>query len=161
MVNEYRNFIELFDELKGISKNHLQEIGVILRDKIIQDTKAGKMQNGASGLSYVSGRYKNKKSKGIAAPNQISTNVSYVDMTLTGKLWENFKVVGGTGNFCWLEYGASDIDKIEVANRFNREIVGISKENQEMVTRMVENKLADIVEAICGVSDNLEIRIGN
>lgn len=128
----------------NIPYNKAKEIGQKTVQDIYEDFKAGLFQNGQSGLQYISQQYKRYKANGMnrfVKKGRLkayygrtieSTNTSYVDMTLTGRLKKGLHLKGFSKGSWLFSYRPEDAGKIEGNQKYGREVVGLNDKNKEL-----------------------------
>ena len=122
-----------------------------MKGLIYNDARKGIMQNGKSGFQYRSVDYANLKADG-AYGRQASRNVDYVDMTLTGDLWNRI-AFKSEENLAELNFDENDTNKILHNLKYNRVINDLSDENLETITDNFIVKLADNIEQLNGIEE--------
>lgn len=139
------------NQLAILTKEDWRKIGAYANKLIQNDFAVGKFQNNRSGLSYRSQEYKRYKVNGmkkISGQGRLkiyygqpieSTNVSFVDMTLTGRLKKSLAIKQDLPNGIRSGYSTSDKNpgKILGNRRYGREVLGLSDENQKKVKVLV------------------------
>lgn len=134
----------------------LKFVGEQAKFAIEQDAKKGVMQDGLSGLDYRSINYSMAKMKGQFV-GQISNQTNYVDLTLTGEMWNNM-TVEATNNSVTIAYSELDRHKVLRNQKWGRDIVGLNQKNIEMVALQLSDIIAENI--INKVHDDIQIELG-
>lgn len=133
-----------FSEVTVLDESYIKTELERVRELIREDAKKGIMQDNASGLQYKDKDYIRKKRKGFY-PRQISTNTSYVDMTLTGDLFKNMQVKS-VENQGELIVAPEDGFKVSENEKRGRIIIGLREDNVDIITTDVVNQMAKNIE---------------
>lgn len=130
-----------------------RKVGQLAIQWIREDAKSGKMQttDGNSRKPYYSRQYAKYKANDMRkldgkrlssgyATSITSNQTSYVDMTLTGRMFRGLHVVPGsaTSTGVTLGYRSEDAGKV-IGNRdkYGRDVANLNKENREKVKQMI------------------------
>lgn len=140
-----------FSKMDDFTSDFMLSQAEAMKELIYNNARKGIMQNGARGLQYRSIDYANLKADG-AYGRQASKNVDYVDMTLTGDLWNRI-AFKSEENLSELNFNEADTNKILHNLKYNRVIDDLSDENLETITDNFVIKLADNIEQLNGIEE--------
>lgn len=147
-------------EIKNIVKfnaEQFKEIGKDTMDAIRAEASKGIMQNDTSGHSYRNKVYISKKRRG-KFKRQISTNVAFVDMTLTGDLWNRRKLLADDNGFV-IMYDNADKGKVERAFDMGRDITTISNHNADIIVSQLEDIVEENIDNLSKIIDEIKLGI--
>jgi len=126
-------------------------------DAIRAEASKGIMQNDTSGHSYRNKVYISKKRRG-KFKRQISTNVAFVDMTLTGDLWNRRKLLADDNGFV-IMYDNADKGKVERAFDMGRDITTISNYNADIIVLQLEDIVEENIDNLSKIIDEIKLGI--
>ena len=145
-----------FEKAVIFDKSLFDSIGNKMIETIKTDSSKGLMQDNSSGLSYRNQKYIREKGKGIASSRQISRQTSYVDMTLTGDMWNRMSA-NATNNSVEIIYAKSDTNKVLNNLEYGRDITTLNQKNIELVAIDIAEQISkNIIEQ---VNKDIEIKL--
>ena len=109
------------------------------------ELKANRMQTQGKD---VKGKSKPEKVKSLKGVSIVSSNTSFVDMTLTGQTLRGLKITETTPNGVQVSFNIRDLWKI-VGNQkpgLNRRIVGLNKKNREALIKIEDNQVSQAIK---------------
>lgn len=139
-ANEMRRFT------KGEGKVWSDKEGFAFGRTYFQNKKAKKWKivRGEHGGTRKMLVHQGRRISGYEAGGIDSTNTSFVDMTLTGKLGKGLKVKEpiDNGRGIWVGYDPKDAGKILGNERYGRYVRGLNTKNQQIVKQMLLEEYA-------------------
>jgi hypothetical protein len=131
-------------------------IGSHIKHEISLDSSKGLMQDDKSGLQYRNKKYIREKGKGIASPRQISNQTAFVDMRLTGDMFNDMTVTP-TDKSVEIAYNKRDTNKILNNLEYGRDITTLNQKNLDWVATEIAERIGDnIIEQ---VNKDIEIKL--
>ena len=128
------------EDVAIFSRRFMEELGAIMKDRIILDADEGKFQNNKKKLKYKSAEYKLRKKAGKAGKKGVSTDTetSFVNMRLTGDTLNRIKGVGTKNGFA-ITYANGEI--VEGNAKRGYDLYGLSDKNMSYLATHLENEI--------------------
>lgn len=139
------------------------EIGFkILKKEPPKDAKIGLMQDNKQKLPYHSKQYMRYKANGMKRFTDgkrlksyvglpiVSKQTSFVDMTLTGRMWKGLFVKKADKFSVTMSFDPADKGKIIGNRKYGREVVGINDKNKALVENRIRKKLSKNMRQVFG-----------
>ena len=108
------------------------------------ELKANRMQTQGKNAK---GKTKPEKVSSLKGVSIVSTNTTFVDMTLTGQTLRGLKITETTPNGVQVAFNIRDLWKI-VGNQkpgLNRRLVGLNKKNMNKLAEMTDNEIRQMI----------------
>ena len=118
-----------------------------LHTKLIKTKKKGggweySIKGSEIGKTKKGYKNKNKRIDGYEGVSISSTETSFVNLELTGKLKQGLKIKETTDDSVTLSYRQEDIGKILGAESLGRSIVGLNDKNKDLAVEMIKQELS-------------------
>ncbi len=146
-----------FEKAVEFEVSDMQYIGEQSKVAIEFDAKKGIMQDDTAGHSYRSYNYVINKSKN-KYPRQISNQTSFVDMTLTGDMWDRM-TIESTNNSTTIKFSDLDRHKVIRNREWGRDLVGLNTKNKEMVVDLLNDIIVSNIEEKVNQDISMEMSI--
>ena len=148
--------MKLGDVLK-IQPNDWMRLGELIAKWVRKDMEKGVMQNDTQGHRYSRqyARYKanemrrftdGKRLKQYYASPIESTQTSYVDMTLTGRLKRSLQPLRALSNGVRMAFGSENTGKILGGQKLGRDVVGLNENNQKKTLEWIASQIDEKIE---------------
>jgi len=142
-----------FEKMTSFTTEYMASIAFAIKNLVQEDARKGIMQDNSSGLGYKSRKYTAQKSKGTyngtgrRGNAQVSTNTSYVDMHLTGDLFDSM-TISSTPETAIVAVDPLDEDKITTNEHLGRVIIDLRDENVDTITEKIAQQINDNIEEL-------------
>ena len=142
-VNQIRSDAQqgIFQTDEPVKKTYSKDYAELKENRM--QTKVGTIKSGKN-----KGKAKFEKIKQFKGVSIVSTNTSFVDMTLTGDTLNSLEISAILPNGVQVAYKPRNIWKIVGNQRpgLNRRIVGLNKKNREALIKIVENQVSQAIK---------------
>jgi|GEM_PF-2956404 len=105
------------------------------------------------------GTKRGEKISGLKGVSVKSTNTSFVDMTLTGRLLEGLHVESANDSGVTMSYNEEDRGKIEGNRGLDREVVGLNEENIEKLRQDVIQEFQKNMSEVFSKDININVKL--
>ena len=141
-VNQIRSDAQqgIFQTDEPVKKTYSKDYAELKENRM--QTKVGTIKSGKN-----KGKAKFEKIKQFKGVSIVSTNTSFVDMTVTGQTLRGLKITETMPNGVQVAFNIRDLWKI-VGNQkpgLNRRLVGLNKKNMNKLAEMTDNEIRQMI----------------